>query len=402
VIRENSRLDYDWRIKDEIIKTGVAVYNSHTASSTQIIHAVNTAKINYDLLATFILNCSEHHVQCNFVEGQANPLAYLKLIDCVDEEIVVPGPKEQRYLCLSYVWDNDLQERSSAPEDITRRNRLLLAKLPLTIQDSIRVVLNLGWRYLWVDRYCINQEDPMEKILMLHNMDQIYENAELTIVALHGDSDLAGLPGVSRVPREQQPRFDRSLGSLISSCPVISTVIADSKWATRGWTYQEARLSRRYLFFSSHQVYFVCKHGTMSEVVPKPPGSPWVVESLNSDNLGDIVARFGGDKSRMDLLVDDRLMFTQRTLTYPGDVLDACRGILARSTYISLWGVPIIPKGTTRDPSKGLALGLTVSKKPSCTLQPKGRTHTPAALAFLPGAGQVSSARLTLSQRNPY
>lgn len=133
MIRENSRLDYDWRIKNEIIKTGVSVYNSHTASSTQIIHAVNTAKINYDLLATFILNCSEHHVQCNFVEGQANPLPYLKLIDCVDEEIVVTGPKEQRYLCLSYVWDNDLQERSSAPEDITRGNRLLLAKLPLTI-----------------------------------------------------------------------------------------------------------------------------------------------------------------------------------------------------------------------------------------------------------------------------
>jgi hypothetical protein len=100
----------------------------------------------------------------------------------------------------------------------------------------------------------------------------------------------------------------------------------------------------------------------MSEVVPKPPGSPWVVESLNSDNLGDIVALFGGDKSRMDLLVDDRLIFTQRTLTYPGDVLDAFRGILARSTYISPWGVPIIPKGTTRDPSKGLALGLTWSK----------------------------------------
>jgi hypothetical protein len=51
----------------------------------------------------------------------------------------------------------------------------------------------------------------------------------------------------------------------------ISFPIQSSAWITRGWTYQEAVLSRRCLFFTDEQVYFVCKQMTCCEAIHSLP-----------------------------------------------------------------------------------------------------------------------------------
>lgn len=90
-------------------------------------------------------------------------------------------------------------------------------------------------------------------------MDNIYENADATIVAVHGDDSNLGLPGVSLVPREQQPTWSSLRYDFMSTSPSIRSLVKVSIWNTRGWTYQEARLSRCVLFFMKYQVYFVCR-----------------------------------------------------------------------------------------------------------------------------------------------
>ena len=139
--------------------------------------------------------------------------------------------------------------------------------------------------YLWVDRYCTDETNPGEKDEVIRNMDAIYEASELTIVALHGDDDEAGLPGVSSIARIVQPCLQIGQDYLISSFPPIRAVIAASKWNTRGWTYQEARLSRRCLFFSSYQAYLVCRESTWSEAVPFSPTLHAISQILNSEGL---------------------------------------------------------------------------------------------------------------------
>ena len=136
--------------------------------------------------------------------------------------------------------------RNSLPED-----SFSFDEASPTVQDAVRVVRNLGRRYLWVDKYCINQNEKAEQQMMLRNMDLIYEHAEVTIVAMSGENDEAGLPGVCGRARTPQPQFRTTRGYLISSCPTISQLFQTSKWATRGWTHQEARLSRRCLFLRS-------------------------------------------------------------------------------------------------------------------------------------------------------
>jgi hypothetical protein len=76
--------------------------------------------------------------------------------------------------------------------------------LPKTIADGIQVVLALGLKYLWVDKYCINQFDSEELHTQISAMDIIYESASFTIIAGEGTAT-SGLPGVTEVPRLPQP-----------------------------------------------------------------------------------------------------------------------------------------------------------------------------------------------------
>ncbi|EEY14164.1 conserved hypothetical protein [Verticillium alfalfae VaMs.102] len=56
--------------------------------------------------------------------------------------------------------------------------------LPPVILDTMRAVVKLGFRYVWIDRYCIWQDDQIHKMSQVERMDQIYSDAELTIVAV--------------------------------------------------------------------------------------------------------------------------------------------------------------------------------------------------------------------------
>lgn len=103
-------------------------------------------------------------------------------------------------------------------------------------------------------------------------MNSIYEGALATIVAAQGDVAECGLPSVGFVPRVPQPAALANGKHLVSTLPHISVVLRDTKWATRGRTYQEAMLSRRCLVFTDRQVYFICQKLTCCEAVNKHDG----------------------------------------------------------------------------------------------------------------------------------
>jgi hypothetical protein len=131
--------------------------------------------------------------------------------------------------------------------------------LPLTVEDAITVTKAIGFQYLWVDQYCIDQGDEKEKQRQIQQMDLIYKCADLTIIAAAGDGRNYGLPGVSACRRDVldpfvvdddftfgiHPREDRQYWR-------------KGSWHTRGWTFQEALLSRRLLVFSDTATYYEC------------------------------------------------------------------------------------------------------------------------------------------------
>ncbi|KAK0651135.1 heterokaryon incompatibility protein-domain-containing protein, partial [Cercophora newfieldiana] len=209
----------------------------------------------------WLRTCKRHRYRCN---PKPPDVKGMRVIDCKSEHLTIrdyePGDK---YVALSYVWGQSPPgatgpTKAIVPRGITKRMVLKLPDdIPLTIRDAIEVTKALRYRYLWVDKYCIDQSNQEEQRLQFSRMGDIYAGSQVAIFAL-GDDSNAGLPGVSSTPRLAQEESRSGAFRFISTMLDPHESIKGSKWSTRGWTYQEGLFSTRRLFFTNHQVYFEC------------------------------------------------------------------------------------------------------------------------------------------------
>ncbi|RSL40832.1 hypothetical protein CEP54_016005 [Fusarium duplospermum] len=195
------------------------------------------------------------------------PIKNLRFIDCKTRKLKKATPKDS-FVALSYVQG----EKDEEPFDDSQLRKGKLPPTPWVVEDAMRVVTKLGYRYLWVDKYCIPQGD--EKVLHEHlgQMHLIYQSALFTIVAAAGTRAWHGLPGVYVRDRREQTYAEingRLLVSAVESFPPTS----QCKWNTRGWTYQEGLFSPRKLIFAPDQVLFHCTEGQQSEIFTTPVSS---------------------------------------------------------------------------------------------------------------------------------
>ncbi|KAM7198325.1 Heterokaryon incompatibility protein (HET) domain containing protein [Rhypophila sp. PSN 637] len=314
-------------------------------------YEVNQWAVDYSACRGWLATCQSEHTAC--CKGRDRPtsksgtVAIIKCIDCARPEFsVVAVDSSAEYVALSYVWGNPTSSREP--------------KVPKVVQHAMTVTRELGKRYLWVDKYCVDQENHDVKAQQIQSMDQIYDGAFVTIFACAGSDSSFGLPGVSGQGRRKQPQVQVSPEiSLLSAFPPLHTAVQDSTWMQRGWTYHEAVLSRRALFFTDFQVYYSCSGMTCSEALPVPeePRSYFrsdlmkshVDRSIMTDLLvpsPDFIClepgqEFTSDLSPLDILKDHIVRYTSRQLSYQEDILNAFRGILSRSPFLSLWGIPI-------------------------------------------------------------
>ncbi|CZT13273.1 uncharacterized protein RCO7_05299 [Rhynchosporium graminicola] len=279
-------------------------------------------------------------------------LSSFRVIDC-STRTITNVPQDCQYIALSYVWG---QGQPTDQNDNTGDPSIQSA--PKVITDSIEVATLLGFRYIWVDRYCINQSDAEEKHNQIKRMDLIYASAQLTIIAVAGDNPSVGLPGVNGTLRNFQPSCQVGKHRLVSSLITASDSLHGTAWNGRAWTYQEGLLSKRRLIFSADQVYFECNGMNCAEVVHLP------LETILDQKTGKAKAEFPAGafvekaiKSVGHSTEDNeyalRMMeyvsrFTQRKLSYESDALNAIQGIfrvfekLQYPTY-QLMGIPIEP-----------------------------------------------------------
>jgi len=122
--------------------------------------------------------------------------------------------------------------------------------LPQTVVDAMRLSKKLGLKYLWVDRLCIVQDDEDEREAHIRHMPFVFANAYLTIIAAHGDINTGLVPLIPR--RSAPPR------SLKGASQSHEEMVMDSRWSTRGWTFQEHYYSRRSVFFFEHDIAWEC------------------------------------------------------------------------------------------------------------------------------------------------
>jgi hypothetical protein len=375
-----------YKIHDSCLVHGyIARVADHEASSTSFHGRVVPGLVDFSVCREWLEFCKRHHSRScgrqdrgiqspnNCAEKQDS--VKLKLIDCSGNSdnnfpLVLKGSSEP-YIALGYVWGTPEKNRRRSKHSIFDAGHLLMQDLPKVVLDAIQATKNLGYQFLWVDKYCINQDDNKEKDMLLGLMDIIYAQSEITIVAAAGEDSDHGLVGVSNVQREFQYQAKTSAGTLVAFPYHPHGSIRTSKWASRGWTYQEGVLARRRLIFTSEQMYFECESMNCYESVYSPlqvlhkndkSSFRHFVRSglFTGTDYSTAFHAFNSNQHSIQPTITEILIhtenFTSRKLSYSSDSLNAFRGIIRKFENSSLgmisfiWGLPF------RLESKELAL----------------------------------------------
>ncbi|KAF7503741.1 hypothetical protein GJ744_003324 [Endocarpon pusillum] len=301
---------------------------------------------------------SQHGNSCGMVSGKfalcPKPPRDMEVID-MHNMCLVSAPEQCRYLALSYVWGKVEMLQTTTENLATLMHpgglESRLHDLPLTVRDTFNLAKALGFEYVWVDTLCIVQDDMNSKHRQIAQMDKIYYFAMLTVVAFAGHDANRGLPGLSPSSRKKRQHVEEVQG--LKLCVPLPNHLAtgeenSARWSTRGWTYQERRLSRRILCFSETQVSFQCQYDFYCEdthIEGAGRASQYYKPATNSPSSKTLAVRFGLAHN-WNMYADTVLTYTQRNLSFEYDRLNAFLGIVGvfqRSFRCSLFnGLPMI------------------------------------------------------------
>ncbi|KAH7310281.1 heterokaryon incompatibility protein-domain-containing protein [Rhexocercosporidium sp. MPI-PUGE-AT-0058] len=278
-------------------------------------------QVDMDFLRDSLKTCGDGHASCR---GDQLPTPTdMRIID-LESMSITPAPEGCRYCALSYVWGKitvtwlTLTRENMA--SLSSKNALVGAFVPQTVQDAMKLCVELGERYLWVDSLCIVQNDPVFQKQQIDIMDTIYAAATFTIVAASGDHANAGLPGISTWSRIMQRQTITIMDIEFSNTiPVMKDTVDISIWNSRGWTYQEHMFSRRCIFLTDAQAYIGCNEGVQYERPDRIEAENWTIGLYKPSRRL---------KTFLDTYKANVTDYTLRSLTSQADILRAFQGVL--------------------------------------------------------------------------
>ncbi|KAI0385452.1 heterokaryon incompatibility protein-domain-containing protein [Hypomontagnella monticulosa] len=213
--------------------------------------------------------CLHSHPNCR-TEQKSMPSRILR-IDTIkapsEFEVTIEHThdKVQPFAALSYCWGGDQPYKTTKSRIASESLRLPYEELAKSVQDAIKVALNLGLKYLWVDALCIIQDDENDKIEQIADMPRIYNQAHVTIIAARADRATRGFLDdidIINTTRLAVKLPFRCPGQHATLGSAYVTFIEDNRESEpihfRAWTLQERYLSNRCLEFGSHQTRWVC------------------------------------------------------------------------------------------------------------------------------------------------
>lgn len=344
------------RIKSPFLPSGRSLRLYRVETPTPAYATPRTCdpqQVDIALLLKWIDRCQASHGSECLSSTIPPPSHNIYLID-TEAGCLVHKSADCRYIALSYVWGQVTRAHTTKsnlaalqnPGSITAEADQLA--IPKTIRDALNLVSLLGERYLWVDSFCIIQDEEDTKELQLSSMASIYANAYLTIVAAAGKDADRGIPGICggvEARKTNDGIFRLSSGEQVIAHEEDRFLApqANTAWNSRGWTFQEGLFSRRILLFNE-SVSWICRSSAWEELIRNP-----------TEDLADIVGlQRRPDNSQLayrvpqwpylyhwDFLVRQ---FNKRRLTFDGDVINAFSGAAAifqrHFNGGLLWGIP--------------------------------------------------------------
>jgi hypothetical protein len=169
-------------------------------------------------------------------------------------------------------------------------------------------------------------------------MGEIYSESHLTIIAAAGQDSEYGLLGVSR------PRISQQSVRIGRLCLITHTSkdqeIHNSVWNSRGWTFQEGLLAKRWLVFTDSQCYMQCQEVYYHEDIRSPQEFRRSRSSYNKL----FIPAFTYPKKNHDRVLASKWIndFLNRNLSFDQDAIDCVAALFQSSPNLRLLcGLPI-------------------------------------------------------------
>ena len=264
-----------------------------------------------------------------------------------------------RYLALSYIWfnaDDQLRTTSANFQTLIKDGAFDLlhvrARLPQSVRDSLVLSKAIGVQLLWVDRFCIIQDDHAKKHAQLTAMASIYVNAYFTIVSADTEHIDEGLTGIAPHRPRDIPYRQFHFGPATTMFQIDSILHgANSKYLTCGWTYQECILSPRRLVFHNQTVMWMCQEIIIEESGHEHVKSflpdVWLPTYLDGEEAELIWTRWPNLYAYLTTIE----RYSMRELSFPEYVLNAFEAfIMVQGRAMKggmLHGLPVLFFGST-------------------------------------------------------
>ncbi|WQF84544.1 Putative heterokaryon incompatibility [Colletotrichum destructivum] len=283
----------------------------------------------YISLASWRLRrCKASHTLCNPASSDM-PTRIIAVGKASEKpQLVTTGTLCEPYMALSYCWGPAKDTFTLTHETKAELfSGVAEEKLTRTHQEAIQIARSLGIGYVWIDALCILQGDADDWAFESQRMAQVYGNATLTIIAGRSSDAREGFL-TNRLRQKVPPcalRISAHTEETLNVCLPRSTTVGPV--STRGWCFQEEKLSTRAIVFGQEQMIYQCREEQNWE------DGQIKFHDLTPTFLAPDVSGFGGTCSPADK--DATLdtwyrfieVFTMRALSNPHDVFAAIASI---------------------------------------------------------------------------
>ena len=272
---------------------------SMTGQTENLPGRVIPVEHDFGLYKKWIWDCSRDHEACGCIDICEMPSRVLELETSDDGgrsgiKLIETRGRKDIYVALSHCWGKTNKPVTTALNYDEYLKSISMETLPPTFQDAVTATRKLGFRYLWIDCFCIIQDSKEDWERECSQMARIFANAAVTIAGPEAANSDAGF--LFPRPSSPFPPVDFALESPDGTEADTLRIVAmspqdvggdttgvgsegDAPLRSRAWVLQERLLSTRNLYFGRRQAYFECREANWAEgswtqcvVAPFPRG----------------------------------------------------------------------------------------------------------------------------------
>ncbi|KAF7198123.1 hypothetical protein HII31_00479 [Pseudocercospora fuligena] len=207
----------------------------------------------------WIEECLSSHGSCVSVDSFEMPTRVLAVGTAERPQLqLTEQPQRSHYAALSYCWGGDQPAKTTVQSLPAYCKHIDIDTLPSAVKDAIQVTRALQIPYLWVDAFCIVQDDENDKTRELALMQSIYKGSNVVLAATSTTSSVESflLPRSKLRPIKMNVQYNTDMQGEMLLIP--TEMVLDYSIHKRAWTYQEMALAPRVLSFERPGLRFYC------------------------------------------------------------------------------------------------------------------------------------------------